>query len=56
MKDQINDPADEYGGLIENRCKFALEVVENNVNKIRTNRVGIRLSPFANYLDSRACV
>ena len=52
LKDQVNDRTDEYGGSIENRCRFALEVLENVVNEIGANRVGIRLSPFANYMDS----
>nr|KAJ0217471.1 hypothetical protein LSAT_V11C300117390 [Lactuca sativa] len=52
LKDEINDRSDEYGGSIENRCRFALEVVENIVNEIGANRVGIRLSPFSNYMDS----
>ncbi|KAL8201510.1 hypothetical protein R6Q57_012849 [Mikania cordata] len=52
LKDQINDRKDEYGGSLENRCKFALEVVEAVANEIGANRVGIRLSPFSNHLDS----
>ncbi|KAI3698732.1 hypothetical protein L2E82_42511 [Cichorium intybus] len=52
LKDQINDRTDEYGGSIENRCRFAIEVVEAVVNEIGADRVGIRLSPFANYMDS----
>ncbi|XP_060197888.1 12-oxophytodienoate reductase 1-like [Lycium barbarum] len=51
-KDQINDRTDQYGGSLENRCRFALEVVEAVVNEIGSDRVGVRLSPFANYLDS----
>ncbi|XP_015972273.1 12-oxophytodienoate reductase 1 [Arachis duranensis] len=52
MKDQVNDRTDEYGGSLENRCRFTLEVVEAIVNEIGANRVGIRLSPFADYADS----
>ncbi|KAJ8570933.1 hypothetical protein K7X08_037905 [Anisodus acutangulus] len=53
MKDQVNDRTDQYGGSLENRCRFALEIVEAVVNEIGADRVGIRLSPFANYMDSR---
>lgn len=49
LKDQVNDRTDEYGGSLENRCRFALEVVEAVSNAIGADRVGIRLSPFANY-------
>lgn len=52
LKDQINDRTDDYGGSLKNRCRFALEVVETVVNEIGADRVGIRLSPFANYMDS----
>jgi 12-oxophytodienoic acid reductase len=33
-----------------NRCRFALEVVEAVVAEVGSDRVGIRLSPYANYL------
>ncbi|XP_039033515.1 putative 12-oxophytodienoate reductase 11 [Hibiscus syriacus] len=52
MKDHINDRTDEYGGSLENRCRFALEVVEAVANEIGADRVGLRLSPYADYLDS----
>ncbi|PKA51718.1 12-oxophytodienoate reductase 1 [Apostasia shenzhenica] len=47
MKDSTNDRTDEYGGSLENRCRFALEVVRGVVDEIGADRVGIRLSPFA---------
>ncbi|ONI35662.1 hypothetical protein PRUPE_1G548600 [Prunus persica] len=52
MKDQVNDRTDEYGGSLENRCRFALEIVEAVVNEIGAEKVGIRLSPFADYMES----
>ncbi|EOY17386.1 hypothetical protein QUC31_001442 [Theobroma cacao] len=52
MKDQVNDRTDQYGGSLENRCRFALEVVEAIANEIGADKVGIRLSPFANYMES----
>ncbi|CAN8240221.1 unnamed protein product [Cochlearia groenlandica] len=52
MKDSINDRTDEYGGPLQNRCKFALDVVEAISNEIGPDRVGIRLSPFADYMES----
>ncbi|KAJ7982745.1 12-oxophytodienoate reductase [Quillaja saponaria] len=51
LKDQVNDRTDEYGGSLENRCRFAIEVVEAVSNEIGADRVGIRLSPFANYAE-----
>ncbi|KAL9244206.1 hypothetical protein vseg_018008 [Gypsophila vaccaria] len=52
MKDQVNDRTDQYGGSLENRCRFALEVVEAIVNEIGADKVGFRISPFANYSDA----
>lgn len=52
MKDSVNDRTDSYGGSLENRCRFALEVIEAVSNEIGPDRVGIRLSPFANYMES----
>ncbi|KAM7515327.1 hypothetical protein LguiA_004910 [Lonicera macranthoides] len=52
MKNQVNDRTDKYGGSLENRCRFALEIVEAVSNEIGPDRVGIRLSPFANYMES----
>ncbi|XP_072954684.1 putative 12-oxophytodienoate reductase 5 [Typha angustifolia] len=51
MKDSVNDRTDEYGGSLENRCRFALEVVQAIVDEIGADRVGIRLSPFADYKE-----
>ncbi|XP_020581490.1 putative 12-oxophytodienoate reductase 4 [Phalaenopsis equestris] len=51
MKDSVNDRTDEYGGSLENRCRFALEIVEAVADEIGAERVGIRLSPFADYME-----
>lgn len=45
FKDQINDRTDEYGGTLENRCRFALEIVEAVSTTIRPDRVGLKLDP-----------
>jgi N-ethylmaleimide reductase len=37
---------DNYGGSIENRCRFLLEVVGGAVDAIGKGKVGIRLSPY----------
>ncbi|KAG2441413.1 hypothetical protein HYH02_010001 [Chlamydomonas schloesseri] len=52
IKDSVNDRTDEYGGSIENRCRFVLEVAEAVVAAVGADRVGIRLSPFTNFLDA----
>lgn len=52
MNHQLNDRTDQYGGSIPNRCRFALEIVEAIANDIGPERVGIRLSPFAESMES----
>jgi 12-oxophytodienoic acid reductase len=52
LKEECNDRTDQYGGSLENRCRFALEIVEAVSKEIGPERVGIRLSPFANYQES----
>lgn len=47
----MNDRTDQYGGSLENRCRFALELVEAVTNEIGADKIGLRLSPFADYLD-----
>jgi 12-oxophytodienoic acid reductase len=38
-------------GSLENRCRFAVEVVDAVVHEVGAHRVGIRLSPFLDYMD-----
>jgi N-ethylmaleimide reductase len=45
LKDGTNTRTDAYGGSIENRCRFAIEVVEAVTAAIGADKVGIRLSP-----------
>lgn len=52
IRDGANQRTDEYGGSIENRCRFALEVVDACVAEIGAGRVGIRLSPLTPFNDS----
>uniref|UniRef100_A0A7N1A297 NADH:flavin oxidoreductase/NADH oxidase N-terminal domain-containing protein n=1 Tax=Kalanchoe fedtschenkoi TaxID=63787 RepID=A0A7N1A297_KALFE len=52
MKDQVNNRSDIYGGSLENRCRFALDIVDAVCQEIGAERVGIRLSPFADYMES----
>jgi N-ethylmaleimide reductase len=42
---------DRYGGAIENRARFVLEVAEAAIGAIGKDRVGIRLSPFGVFND-----
>jgi len=42
---------DGYGGPIEQRARFVLEVVDAAVRAVGTSRVGMRLSPFGVFND-----
>ena len=41
-----NHRTDKYGGSIENRCRFVLEVVDVVIKAIGKEKTSIRLSPF----------
>jgi N-ethylmaleimide reductase len=41
-----NNRNDHYGGTIENRCRFVLEVVTAVANAIGKEKTGIRLAPY----------
>ncbi|KAL7276767.1 hypothetical protein RUND412_000232 [Rhizina undulata] len=47
--DSINTRTDQYGGSVENRARFPLEVVDAVAAAIGPGRTGIRLSPFGYY-------
>ncbi|KAL4271607.1 hypothetical protein GQ457_13G000170 [Hibiscus cannabinus] len=53
LKDRVNDRTDEYGGSLENRCRFPLQVVEVVADAIGAGIVSIKLSPFG---DSDDCI
>jgi N-ethylmaleimide reductase len=52
LRDGSNQRTDQYGGSVENRCRFALEVVDACVAEIGAGRVGIRLSPVTTVNDA----
>ncbi|KAJ4708778.1 12-oxophytodienoate reductase [Melia azedarach] len=52
LKDGINDRTDEYGGPIENRCRFLMQVVQAVTAAIGAERVGVRISPAIDHLDA----
>jgi N-ethylmaleimide reductase len=45
LQDGINKRTDMYGGSIENRCRFLLQVVEALVSVWGGNRVAVRIAP-----------
>jgi N-ethylmaleimide reductase len=45
LSENANQRQDAYGGTIENRSRFAIEVAKAVVNEIGSERTGIRFSP-----------
>jgi N-ethylmaleimide reductase len=51
LNPNVNDRVDQYGGSIENRVRFAVEVVGAVSAAIGRHKVGIRLSPYSTLGD-----
>jgi N-ethylmaleimide reductase len=49
MNSVLNTRTDRYGGSMENRARFFMEVVDAVVAELGAGRVGVRLSPFGKY-------
>jgi len=53
LHDNVNTRSDDYGGSIEKRSRIVLEVLEAVAAAIGPDRVGIRLSPYNYFQDTR---
>jgi N-ethylmaleimide reductase len=53
LQDQTNRRDDQYGGSIENRARFLMEVVDAVVSAIGADRVGVRIAPWGRSNDMR---
>lgn len=51
LQDGSNKRTDLYGGSIENRARFLLEVVDAAIEIWGSGRVGVRLSPYGTFND-----
>ena len=54
LNGNVNQRTDAYGGSIEGRNKFALEIVHAVTQAIGADRTGIRLSPYGAFNDTGA--
>jgi 12-oxophytodienoic acid reductase len=52
LKDGVRDRTDAYGGSLANRCHLALEVVSAVASEVGVDRVGVRVSPYTDYMDA----
>ncbi len=46
LQTRSNQRTDRYGGSVENRCRFLLEVMQAVIDLCGADRVGVRLSPY----------
>jgi N-ethylmaleimide reductase len=53
LRDGSNKRTDIYGGSIENRARFLMEVTKAVVNTIGSDKVGLRLSPVNPFNDMK---
>ncbi|KAF8812477.1 FMN-linked oxidoreductase [Phlegmacium glaucopus] len=53
IQDVSNHRTDEYGGSIEGRSRFGLEVVDAVVEAVGEERTAIRLSPWGTFQDMK---
>ncbi|MBD2615123.1 alkene reductase [Nostoc punctiforme FACHB-252] len=53
LRDSTNQRTDKYGGSIENRTRFLLEVTEAVTSVWDSQRVGVRFSPSGTFNDIR---
>ncbi|KII90863.1 hypothetical protein PLICRDRAFT_107420 [Plicaturopsis crispa FD-325 SS-3] len=51
LQDNANKRTDAYGGSVENRARFPLEIVAAVVKAIGASKTGVRISPWSRYQD-----
>ena len=51
LNPHVNVRTDEYGGGVENRIRFVIEVVKSVAERIGAGKTGIRLSPYNTFND-----
>lgn len=49
LAESANQRTDEYGGSVENRSRFILEVMQELINAVGGDKVGIKISPLNPY-------
>ena len=51
LQNESNKRTDEFGGPIQNRVKFPMQVLDAVINVFGKDRVGVRLSPYGTFND-----
>lgn len=53
LQDTCNQRTDEYGGSVENRVRFPMEVVDAVADRVGSTKVGVRITPWSPFQDMR---
>ena len=53
LQSESNQRTDGYGGSIQNRIRFPLEVVDAVVKAVGVERTGVRISPWSDFQGKR---
>jgi len=51
LNPSVNNRTDQYGGSIENRSRFLLEIVDACIATLGNDKVGVRLTPYGGLGD-----
>lgn len=51
LAESSNQRTDAYGGSVPNRVRFVVEVMQELINAVGSEKVGIKISPFNTYGD-----
>ncbi|KAK6458249.1 NAPDH dehydrogenase [Scheffersomyces xylosifermentans] len=54
LQPSTNQRTDEYGGSIENRARFVLELIDHLLPIVGADRLAIRISPWAKFQNMKA--
>lgn len=52
LKNMVNDRTDEYGGSLENRCRFLMQILDALIEAIGIDRIGLKISPTLYHQDA----
>ena len=55
LQSESNKRTDEYGGSIQNRTRFPLDVVDAVVKAVGAERTGVRISPWSDFQGKKYC-
>ncbi len=47
----MNKRTDKYGGSAENRCRFAIELIDIALEVFKPYQIGIKISPVSRFGD-----